>query len=287
MGAAQAAGGAGPVRWAVTGAGGMLGVDVVDVLRQAGENVVALTRSDLDVRDPAACRIALAGAGVIVNCAAWTDVDGAESHEAEAFAVNAAGAANVARACHEHGAIMVHVSTDYVFSGDATEPYPVDAPLAPINAYGRTKAAGEWAVRAECPRSYVVRTAWLYGEHGTSFPATVLRLAEEQETLDVVGDQHGQPTWTRDLARFLRSLVVREARFGIHHGTASGETTWFGFAREVFALAGLDPARVRETTSSRSRRPAARPSFSVLDSGDRLPGWQAALKVALPALKPN
>jgi dTDP-4-dehydrorhamnose reductase len=264
----------------------MLGADVVDVLCAAGDEVRALTRADLDVTNLGSCLDALAGVDAVVNCAAWTDVDGAESHEAQAFAVNAVGAANVARGCARHGAVMVHVSTDYVFSGDASRPYPVDAPLAPLNAYGRTKAAGEWAVRAECPRSYVVRTAWLYGAHGASFPASMLRLAGERETVEVVDDQRGQPTWTRDLASFLHALVVEEAPFGVNHGTASGETTRFGFAREIFASAGLDPERVRRTTSDRFPRPAARPAYSVLDNNGRLPDWREAIPRALPLLRP-
>jgi dTDP-4-dehydrorhamnose reductase len=260
----------------------MLGADVVDVLRAAGEDVVALTRSDLDVRDPAAGRAALAGADVVVNCAAWTDVDGAESHEAEAFAVNAVGAANVARACREHGAIMVQISTDYVFAGDATEPYPVDAPLAPINAYGRTKAAGEWAVRAECPRSYVVRTAWLYGEHGPNFVKTILRLASERETIEVVDDQRGQPTWTRELAGLAHRLVRGDEPYGVHHGTASGEATWYTLARAIFATAELDPERVRPVSSKQMARPAPRPSYSVLAGRSPLAPWDDALVEAMP-----
>jgi dTDP-4-dehydrorhamnose reductase len=262
----------------------MLGADVIGVLRAAGEDVMALTRSDLDVRDLAACRGGLVGVDVVVNCAAWTDVDGAESHESEAFAVNAVGAANVARACHENGAIMVQISTDYVFSGDATDPYLVDAPVAPINAYGRTKAAGEWAVRAECPRSYVVRTAWLYGEHGPNFVKTILRLASERETIEVVDDQRGQPTWTRDLAVFVHALVEERRSFGIHHGTSSGDTTWFGFAREIFAAAGLDVDRVRPVSSDRFPRPAPRPAFSVLDPDGSIPAWDRPLGNAAKSL---
>jgi dTDP-4-dehydrorhamnose reductase len=272
------------MRWAVTGAHGMLGVDMVDVLRAAKGDVLALGRADLDDLDPAACLEALADVDVVVNCAAWTDVDGAESHEAEAFAVNAVGAANVARACTARGAVMVQVSTDYVFAGDATEPYPVDASIAPINAYGRTKAAGEWAVRAECERSYVVRTAWLYGEHGPSFVRTMLRLASERDMVEVVADQRGQPTWTRDLAVHVVDLVGSGAAFGLHHGTSSGQTTWFGFAREIFAATGLDPDRVHPTTSDRFPRPATRPAYSVLGGSAELPLWDDALRRALPAL---
>ena len=269
------------MRWLVTGAAGMLGTDLVQVLRDAGDEVVELARADLDVRDPEACLSVVRRSDVVVNAAAWTDVDGAETAEGEAFAVNAVGAANLARACAATSAVMVQVSTDYVFDGTATSPYAVDAPLQPLNAYGRTKAAAEWAVRAECPRSYVVRTAWLYGEHGSSFPATMLRLAAQRDTLDVVDDQRGQPTWTVDLSRYLRSLVVADEPFGVRHGTAAGETTWCGFAREIFATAGLDPERVRSTTSDRYPRPAARPAYSVLENGRRLPTWEDGLRRAL------
>jgi dTDP-4-dehydrorhamnose reductase len=270
--------------WYVTGAGGMLGSDVVSVLRDAGHDVVGLTRAELDVRDPRACQEALAGAGVVVNAAGWTDVDGAEDAEAAAFSVNAVGAANVARAAAGVGAALVHVSTDYVFAGDATVPYAIDHPIEPCNAYGRTKAAGEWAVLAACPDAYVVRTAWLYGEGGPNFVQTVLRLAERHQTVDVVDDQRGQPTWTRDLAVFVTDLVLARAPAGLHHGTASGDTTWFGFAREVFILAGLDPDRVRPTTSAAYPRRAPRPAYSVLDNDGRLPHWQDALSRAIPAL---
>jgi dTDP-4-dehydrorhamnose reductase len=260
----------------------MLGTDMVGVLQEAGFGVRALSRADLDIAQPAACVEALAGVDVVVNCAAWTDVDGAESHEGEANAINAIGAANVARACATHGAILTQISTDYVFAGDATEPYPVDAPLAPINAYGRTKAAGEWAARAECDRSYVVRTAWLYGEHGPNFVRTMLRLASERDKVDVVDDQRGQPTWTRDLAAYLVELVGSAAPFGVHHATGTSETTWFGFAREIFAVAGLEPERIRPTTSDRFPRPAARPSYSVLDGRSGLPDVTASLQRAKP-----
>jgi dTDP-4-dehydrorhamnose reductase len=268
-------------RWLVTGAGGMLATDVVSVLRQADDDVRAVNRAALDVRDLDACLAAVAGVDAVVNAAAWTDVDAAEAHEADAFAVNAVGAANLARACSTHGATLVQVSSDYVFGGTASTPYPIDAPLAPLNAYGRTKAAAEWAVLAGCASSYVVRTAWLYGEHGPSFVRTMLRLADERDTLDVVDDQRGQPTWTRDLAVFLRDLVVSSAPYGVHHGTATGDTTWFGLAQEVLRGRGLDPGRVRPTTSAAIVRPAARPAYSVLANGGRLADWQDGLRRAL------
>ncbi len=272
------------MKWVVTGAAGMLGVDVVDVLRAAGHSVRPLARSDLDIRDPDACRAAVEGADAVVNAAAWTDVDGAEAKERAAFAVNAVGAANVARACARHGAALVQLSTDYVFDGTATAPYPPGAPISPVNAYGRTKAAGEWAVRSEHPAAYVVRTAWLYGAHGGSFVRTMLRVAHERDTVEVVDDQRGQPTWTRDLAVLLRDLVVEAAPAGVHHGTSAGEGTWYDLARETFRLAGLDPDRVRPTTSARFPRPAARPQYSVLANDGRLPDWRDGLRRALPSV---
>jgi dTDP-4-dehydrorhamnose reductase len=272
------------MKWVVTGAAGMLGVDVVEVLRSSGHSVRPLTRADLDVRDPAACRSAVEGAEAVVNAAAWTDVDGAEAREQAAFAVNAVGAANVARASAHHGAALVHLSTDYVFDGTATEPYRPDAPIAPVNAYGRTKAAGEWAVRSEHPGAYVVRTAWLYGAHGGSFVRTMLRLAQERDSVEVVDDQRGQPTWTHDLAVLLRDLVVEAAPAGVHHGTSSGEATWYDLARETYRLAGLDPERVRPTTSDRYPRPAPRPQYSVLANDGRLPDWRDGLRRALPSV---
>ncbi|GGN09419.1 NAD(P)-dependent oxidoreductase [Terrabacter tumescens] len=253
-----------PGRALVTGASGMLAHDLVPALRQAGWVVTAMDRNDLDVTDPAECVAAIDGHDLVVNGAAYTAVDDAETHEAAAFAVNAVGAANVARACSRAAARLVHVSTDYVFEGTATEPYAVDQPVAPRTAYGRTKAAGEWAVRALCHDSWVVRTAWLYGAGGPNFVSTMLRLAGERETLSVVNDQVGQPTWTVDLADLIVRLVDAEAPFGIHHGTSRGQTTWFGFARAVFELNGLDPERVLPTTTEAFPRPAKRPAWSVL-----------------------
>ena len=175
---------------------------------------------------------AVAGVDVVVNCAAFTDVDGAETHEPAAFTVNAVGPATLARACAESGAWLLHISTDYVFAGDATEPYPEDAPIAPRSAYGRTKAAGEWAVRAHLPdRFWILRTAWLYGWHGKNFVDTILRLAAERDTLDVVADQHGQPTWTVDLAHRIIDTVARDVPAGVYHATSTGHTTWHGLAQ--------------------------------------------------------
>jgi len=173
--------------------------------------------------------------------------------------------AALAAACAAAGARLVHVSTDYVFAGDATEPYTEDSPTAPVNAYGRGKLAGERAVLATLPESgYVVRTAWLYGATGKNFVRTMLHLAAERDFVEVVDDQVGQPTWSRDLAERLVALADGDAPAGVYHGTASGRTSWHGLAAAVFEEAGHDPARVRTTTSAAFVRPAARPAFSVL-----------------------
>jgi dTDP-4-dehydrorhamnose reductase len=284
-----------PTRWLVTGAGGMLGRDLVAVLdTQPDVKLTALDRASLDVTDAAAVADAVTGHDVVINAAAWTDVDGAETAEDAATAVNGRGVEHLAGACAATGARLLHPSTDYVFAGEATSPYPEDAPTAPLNAYGRSKLAGERAVLSQLPHhGYVVRTAWLYGEHGGNFVATMLRLAAQRDTVDVVDDQHGQPTSTAALARRLVELGTRAlagtAPAGVYHGTASGQTTWFGLARAVFAEAGLDPDRVRPTTSDRfPRRPARRPRYSVLGH-DRwalaglspMDDWRAALTEAL------
>jgi dTDP-4-dehydrorhamnose reductase len=282
------------MRWLVTGAAGMLGRDLCTALDAAGEaEVVAATRESLDITDTDAVVDAVTGADVVVNAAAWTDVDGAEAQEAAATLVNAAEA--LAATCAGADARLIQVSTDYVFPGTATAPYPEDAPTAPVNAYGRSKLAGE--VAALAAGGYVVRTAWLYGVHGRNFVSTMLKLAAERDTVDVVADQQGQPTWSAALAGQLvalgRAAVAGEAAPGIYHGTAGGQTSWYGLARAVFAEAGLDPARVRPTTTDKFPRPAPRPVYSVLGH-DRwagtgiapLPDWRPMLTAAMPALNP-
>lgn len=263
-------------RYLVTGAGGMLAADLVRVLD--GRQVTALRRSDLDVTDAAAVREAVAGHDVVINTAAFTNVDAAEADEPAAFAVNATGAGNVADAATAVGARLVHISTDYVFDGTARRPYAEEAPRAPLGAYGRSKAAGEELVLRH-PDLYLVRTAWLYGAHGSNFARTILRLAGERDTVSVVTDQIGQPTWSRDLAAAIVRLLDTEAPFGIYHGTNAGEASWFDFAREIFAESGLDPERVQPTDSSAFTRPAPRPAYSVL-------GHAAWATARLPAPRP-
>lgn len=282
-------------RWLVTGAGGMLGTDLVAALTSGGEPVTGFDRANLDVTDAAAVTDAITRCqpDVVVNCAAWTAVDDAEASEEQALAVNAGGAANLAASCAALRARLVQVSTDYVFAGDAGRPYTEDDVPAPRTAYGRTKLAGEQAVLGRLPEAgYVVRTAWLYGAHGPSFVAAMIKLEDQRPTVDVVDDQHGQPTWTADVAGQIIALVDSAATPGIYHATSSGQTTWFGLAREVFRLIGADPARVRPISSSAMPRPAPRPAYSVLGhSGWAGPGvppigeWRTALRRALPELR--
>jgi dTDP-4-dehydrorhamnose reductase len=281
-------------RWLVAGVGGMLGTDLVAALAAHGESVTGLDRASLDVTDAGAVSDAIAGGrpDVVVNCAAWTAVDDAEAAEEQALAVNAGGAALLAAGCAAAGARMVQVSTDYVFAGDAGRPYAEDDVPAPRTAYGRTKLAGERAVLDRLPASgYVVRTAWLYGAHGSNFVRTMIKLEDQRPTVDVVDDQHGQPTWTADVASQIIALIHADAPAGIYHATSSGQTTWFGLAREIFGLLGADPARVRPVPSSTLSRPAPRPAYSVLghDAWARLGvppigDWRAALHRAFPEL---
>jgi dTDP-4-dehydrorhamnose reductase len=285
-------------KWLVTGSGGMLGCDLVAALAGCGEDVIGLSRKELDVTSEATVTGALADCrpDVVVNCAAWTGVDDAEAHEDEALAVNGAGAANLAAAVAAGNAApgcrLVHVSTDYVFAGDAATPYAEDGVPGPRTAYGRTKLAGEQAVRELLPQAgTVVRTAWLYGAHGPNFVATMIRLEGERRTVDVVADQRGQPTWTADVARQVIALVGSGAPAGIYHATSSGVATWFELAREVFLLLGADPDRVRPTTTDAFPRPAPRPAYSVLGHDawaaaglEPIGDWRISLRRAFPAL---
>jgi len=241
----------------------MLGSDLVEAL--AGRDVTALTRAELDITDAAAVMAAVAGHDVVLNAAAYTRVDDAEIDEATATLVNATAPGHLAAAAHATGAILVQYSTDYVFDGSATFPYDEDAPLHPINAYGRSKAAGERAALDGNPwRTIVLRTAWIYGAHGPNFASTMLRLASERDTLSVVTDQLGQPTWTVDLASQTIALLDAGVVTGVYHATNSGTASWFDFARAVLEGAGLDPDRVKPTESTSFVRPAPRPAYSVL-----------------------
>jgi dTDP-4-dehydrorhamnose reductase len=274
-------------RWMIVGSGGQLGTDLLLALK--GQEVASFTRADLDVRDGDAVARAVTAVvpSVIVNAAAYTAVDAAESDEANASVANAIAPGLLAAAAAVVGARFVHVSTDYVFAGDATTPYDEAADTAPRSAYGRTKLEGEKAVLRALPDAYVVRTAWVYGATGNNFVKTMAKLERERDTVSVVDDQRGSPTWSFDLATGLVALAATGAPGGIYHCTNAGETTWFGFTRAIFEELGADPARVLPTTTAAFPRPAPRPAYSVL--GDRrwlaaglkpLPHWRDALHEA-------
>jgi dTDP-4-dehydrorhamnose reductase len=263
----------------VTGARGMLGRAVVDAAMRLGHDVHAVGHAQLDITDPEATRLTLASSRpkAVVNCAAYTDVDGAESDWQTAEAVNARGAGNVAAAAAEIGALIVHVSTDYVFDGSKREPWLESDAVGPLGVYGETKLAGERAIVAANPAHAIVRTAWLFGAGGRNFVDTMLALGTQRAEVSVVTDQVGCPTWTGHLAGALVELAERPQETGIHHIAGGGSCSWNELALEIFERAGVD-CRVLPTTSDQFVRPATRPAYSVLGSERRhplvLPPWQ-------------
>ena len=275
------------MRVLVTGARGMLARALLRELERRGHEVVGLGRDALDVTDADAVERAVRewAPDVVVQCAAYTRVDDAETDEATAFAVNAEGTRNVARACRVIGARLVYPSTDYVFDGRATSPYRPDHPPAPLNAYGRSKLAGEEAAR-EAGDWVVARTSWLYGAGGRNFVSTILRRAMEGVPLRVVDDQRGTPTWTGTLAVTLAGLLEADVPSGIYHTTGRGDTTWFAFACEALRLAGIE-AEIVPVPTEAFPTPARRPRYSVLDCSSTeavvgpLPDWREALAKAM------
>jgi len=270
------------MRLLVTGGAGMLGRAVTEAATRLGHEVTSLSRAELDITDADRVRRAIgaARARAVVNCAAWTDVDGAEEHEREATATNGAGAGNVARAAEETGSRIVHVSTDYVFDGSKTTPWVESDAVGPIGAYGRSKLAGEQEVVAAGPGHAIVRTAWLFGAFGRNFVDTMLELGRERDEVSVVTDQVGNPTWTVHLAEALVELAERDGDVGLFHATGMGECTWYEFAVEIMDRARCH-SRVVPTTSERFARAARRPAYSVLGSEREpqivLPPWQDGL----------
>lgn len=260
---------------------------------QLGRELAARAPEGADVRAPGSADLDITNAGavveavkslagsaslppVVINAAAYTAVDAAEEDTNRAFAVNADGPRVLAAACSAHDVPLIHVSTDYVFPGDADRPYETDDELGPRSVYGVTKAAGEEAVLGSGARAWVVRTAWVYGAYGANFVKTMARLAASRDELSVVDDQRGSPTWTGDLAAGLLELAgfvaAGKEPATVLHATGGGDTTWCGFARAVFEELGLDPARVTPATTADYPRPAARPAYSVL-SGE---AWRSA-----------
>jgi dTDP-4-dehydrorhamnose reductase len=278
------------MRVLIIGASGMLGHDLQK--EWSGDELIPASSRDADIRDRDEVRALVSGArpDAIVLAAAYTDVDGSERDPALAFAVNGQGAENVARAASETGAPILYVSTDYLYDGSSTRAYePADA-IAPLNVYGKSKAAGEAAVRAHATAWCIVRTSWLFGAGGASFPEKILRAAETRPELTVVADQTGSPTFTRDLAGAIRDLVRKKAA-GVLNVTNSGSCTWCEFAAEVLRQAGRSEVRVTPITTAQAARLAKRPRYSVLAptslhaQGIALRSWQDAVPAYLEDLR--
>jgi dTDP-4-dehydrorhamnose reductase len=272
----------------VTGAKGMLGFDLCNYLREQRHEVIEWDLPEHDITDvntsiAEARRLKL---DTIFHLAAYTDVDGSQSHRAEAYKVNTLGAWTMAIAARDAGAALVYMSTDYIFDGAKMSPYIENDKARPPNYYGTTKLLGEQAIQRDARRHFICRTSWLFGRHGRNFVDTIIRLAQEKESIDVVEDQRGSPTYTKDLMRAL-ALFIGSKDYGTYHVTNSGDCTWFQFAQEIVRLTGLK-AKVNPTTSDKYVRPARRPANSVLDNGlfqaryeYVMPTWQEALKAYL------
>ncbi|OHT88923.1 dTDP-4-dehydrorhamnose reductase [Mycobacteroides saopaulense] len=267
----------------ITGAGGQLGTHLIARAARRGIPIRALKSSDWDITAGDAPGGVVANGDTVINCAAYTAVDAAESDEARAYAVNATGAANVARVCRDVGAKLIHISTDYVFNGDfgdiAPTPYPPDAATDPQGVYGRTKLAGEQAVHEALPSAHVVRTAWVYTGVGGDFVGIMRRLAAGDGPVRVVTDQTGSPTYAADLAEALLDLAAADVDAPILHATGGGVVNRFDWAKAVFDLVGADSLRVQPCLSADMPRPAPRPPYSALDGSQ----WAAA---GLPPLRP-
>jgi dTDP-4-dehydrorhamnose reductase len=278
------------MRILIIGANGMLGKDLVQEWTQ--DEIIPSTSCDTDIREFEQVRALIDRTRPewVVLTAAYTDVDGSEKNPEQAFAVNGEGTKNVARAAQDQGARLFYVSTDYLFDGSATEPIEPDHPIAPLNVYGKSKAAGEAAVQAHHKCWCIARTSWLFGASGTSFPEKILKASETRPELTVVTDQFGSPTFTRDLARAIRDVVHKNAR-GTLNITNSGSCSWFDFAKEVLHQAGRDSIRVLPITTAEAGRPAKRPAYSILSPaslnarGIALRSWQEAARAYLKDLR--
>ncbi|CAN5388866.1 dTDP-4-dehydrorhamnose reductase [soil metagenome] len=279
------------MRVMITGAAGQLGYDLTRCFTDAGDDVTALSRADLDVTDAAAVTAAVqqAAPNVVVHSAAFTKVDACETQPETAWGVNATASWWIARACEASGAAMVYLSSDYVFDGTHGRPYTEFDRVNPVSMYGRSKEAGEQKVRQTLEDHYIVRTSWVHGVAGANFATTMLRLGRERGAVSVVDDQTGSPTFTADLAPQIRNLV--QARIpGTYHLTNSGHCTWFEFARAIFDLAGV-PVELSPTDTASFGAPAPRPAYSVLDNllarQIGLPpmrAWQDSLAIMLAEL---
>ncbi|MEI3254333.1 MAG: dTDP-4-dehydrorhamnose reductase [Candidatus Gastranaerophilaceae bacterium] len=262
----------------VTGANGMLARDLCPMLEDADFEVIETTRNELDVTDELQVRRVISDVkpDYVIHCAAYTNVDKAEEEPETAELVNAKSAEYIAKACNSNNAVMIYISTDYVFDGTKKTPYVSDDTTNPTGAYGLSKLHGEEAVRKFCPAHYIIRTSWLYGHHGKNFVETMISLAEKTE-LKVVDDQVGCPTWTVDLSDAIISFIDEEPPFGTYHACGAGSTSWYGFAKEIFDLMSLN-VKLIPCTTEEFPRPAKRPAYSVMDNEGLLRDWKQALQ---------
>ena len=266
------------MRILVTGAKGMLGQDLCPALEDCGYDVIETDIQTLDITDINQVKEFLEeeSPDYVIHCAAYTNVDLAETEIEKAERVNIVGTANIAKICAEKNITLVYISTDYVFDGTKNSPYiPNDKPN-PINVYGRTKLGGELAVQRYCEKYYITRTSWLYGHHGKNFVETMLSLAEKPE-IKVVNDQIGSPTWTMELCNGIIKLIENQAEYGVYHVCGSGKTSWYEFAKEIYNQTGLD-VNIKPCSTEEFPRPAKRPKYSYMENNGMCRDWKAALK---------
>lgn len=263
----------------VTGAKGMLGQDLCPILKENGHKVIETDVHNMDITNfnQAEYVIKYYKPDFVVHCAAYTNVDKAEEDSKLAFKINEKGTVNLAKICAEQSIPIIYISTDYVFNGEATEPYKTDEPRNPLGAYGLSKAKGEEAIENYCKKYYIARTSWLYGHKGKNFVETMIDLSQKMPELKVVDDQIGCPTWTVELANGILSLIKDEKPYGIYHICGSGLTSWYGFACEAFRLTGIN-IKVLPCTTEEFPRPAKRPKYSVMDNSGICRDWKDALK---------
>ena len=283
------------MKWAITGGSGQLSRSLVDLLDKEGVPYIAWSHKDLDVADDSSISVIKEmSPDLLINCAAWTNVDVAEEFPEKATRVNQVGPRNMARAAKELKIPLIHISTDYVFSGKSRHPWSTDSKTEPMSSYGLSKLLGEKEITKSLDVNfYILRTAWLYGPYGKNFSKTILKKAiTSKEPINVVDDQIGQPTSTRSLAQQIFKVAKSRVPSGIYHATNTGQASWWDFACEIFALAGEDVERVRPLTSEDFPSKVKRPKYSVLDQSawskvgmETMPEWRRALKEVFPEIR--
>jgi len=283
------------MKWAITGGSGQLSRSLVDLLDKVGIPYITWSHKDLDVADDSSITVIKETCpDLLINCAAWTNVDAAEEFPERAARVNQVGPRNMARAAKELKIPLVHISTDYVFSGQSGKPWSTDSKTEPMSSYGLSKLLGEKEITKSLDVNfYILRTAWLYGPYGKNFSKTILKKAiTSKEPINVVNDQIGQPTTTKSLAKRIFEVAKSHVPSGIYHATNTGQASWWDFACEIFALAGEDVERVRPSTSEDFPSKVKRPKYSVLDQSawskvgmETMPEWREALKEVFPEIR--